>query len=153
MIDDLYPIADDIRRLDCKECDEGKLTPVMIPPSFTKLRTNVFTSPLEERRKYLFINEIWAMAREHLSLADEIFFIGYSFPKTDIQMQSFISMALRNNDGLKKIWVVTNQKYGQEKVDFEDNYKEVLSSSTKKPIVRFYYDGFEEFINQSQQYR
>ena len=68
--------------------------PMIIPPSF--LKPNL-PSP---------ISGVWAGAANALHEADQIAFIGYSFPASDIDMKYFLASALVNNPRLRRIDVI-----------------------------------------------
>lgn len=116
----------------CKEHPDIRLTPFIIPPTLSKLE-NV---PLRS---------IWSKASEYLRLCEKVYFIGYSFPETDVQMKIFILNALRRNENLKEVTIVSNSKYGQSRVDFEERYSPILSKTKNNPEVIFEYSGFEKF--------
>ncbi len=95
----------------------------------------------------LTIVSIWKKAYDYLKMCKELYFIGYSFPETDVQMKIFISNALRENSNLREVTVVSSQKHGYSRVDFEERYLSILPDRIKNK-VKFNYDGFEEFCIQ-----
>jgi NAD-dependent SIR2 family protein deacetylase len=121
----------------CKKC-ENHLKQFIIPPTFSKLDK-------KSTIQHNFMSNIWHEASSLLSSCENLYFIGYSFPKTDAQMKYFIMNALQANNNLRKVTVVTEQrqKYGQNNVDFENNYISVLSKVKKEVEIVFNYDGFE----------
>lgn len=136
----------------CKSCNNpnNQLSPIIIPPTFSKLKNNIFTTTEMDWKQGKFLNKIWSEAYSRIALSNEIYFIGYSFPQTDVQMRIFVSMALNANKSLQKIVIVSNQKLGQEKVDFEENYRPIIKRCVSKPKVQFIYDGFEGFCKKEQ---
>ncbi len=130
------------------DCPCGKpnnhLLPRIIPPTFSKLKKNESLESNDEEKDD-FINQIWNRAFKLIANCREIYFIGYSFPQTDAQMRIFVSMALKENRNLEKIVIVSNEKFGQERVDFEENYRPIIKRCISKPEIQFRYNGFEGF--------
>lgn len=143
-----YLTSDD--GLKCKKCDFN-LKPVIVPPTISKLakpESNLrFKSPNDQ------LANIWCDAFKYLSFCEKVFFIGYSFPETDVQMKIFISNALRKNNNLDEICIITDKKYGYSKVEFEERYGSILSKVNNRVKVKFYYNGFEDFINENPDFR
>jgi NAD-dependent SIR2 family protein deacetylase len=119
-----------------KECLE-KLALELVPPICSKL----------DRRKSLC--NIWKTAQDYLKSCEKIYFIGYSFPETDLQMKIFISNALKKNLHLEDVIIVSNEKYAASKIDFEERYLSILPTNSK---IRFYYDGFEKVHDKLPEY-
>lgn len=126
----------------CKEHRHVKLTPFIVPPTLSKLKLTTEKSP------YFQLASVWRKAYDYLKSCEKLFFIGYSFPDTDVQMKYFISSALRNNTNLKDVIVVTKQEEDDNKMrDFKERYRSVLS---KIPITpNFDCDGFEGFCERN----
>ncbi|VVB97172.1 NAD-dependent protein deacetylase [uncultured archaeon] len=122
----------------CRIHEDIRLTPFIVPPTLSKLEK---TEPNVKSQ----LSSIWSKASEYLRSCEKIYFIGYSFPETDVQMRIFISNALRKNSNLKEIIIVSNQKHGHSKVDFEERYASILSKAKSNPKLIFNYNGFEEF--------
>lgn len=126
----------------CEKHPDVKLTPFIIPPTLSKLEK----AEIRNRNSpYVPLRSVWSEARKYLMSCDKVYFIGYSFPETDVQMKIFISDALRKNEKLEKITIVSNPKYGKSRVDFEERYSPILSKTKKVPEVIFEYSGFEKF--------
>ncbi len=139
MYDALYSF-DNVR---CRIHKDIRLMPFIVPPTLSKLEK---TEPeVEVKSPYFQMRSIWCEASKYLRSCEKIHFIGYSFPETDVQMRIFISNALRKNNTLKEIIIVSNQKYGYPKVDFEERYRPILSKARSNPKITFNYEGFEEF--------
>lgn len=119
-----------------KECPK-KLVPELVPPTCSKL----------DRRGSL--RKIWKTARDYLEKCEKIYFIGYSFPETDLQMKVFISNALKNNPKLEEVIIVSNEKHVTSKIDFEERYLSILPMDSK---IKFYYDGFEKVHDKLPEY-
>ena len=114
----------------CKKHPDVRLTPFIIPPTLSKLEN----APLRS---------IWSKASEYLRLCEKVYFIGYSFPETDVQMKIFVSNALRKNKNLKEVTIVSNPMYGKSRVDFEERYSPILLKTKNDPKIIFNYDGNE----------
>jgi len=125
----------------CGNCKTKKFVTKLIPPTLVKLTKK---EPDE-------LVDIWKKAHEYIKSCQEIYFIGYSFPETDVQMKVFISNVLMDNK-LNKICVVSNQKHGYSKVDFEERYLSILPKHNHSKIM-FYYEGFEEFYKKLPDFR
>lgn len=126
----------------CKKHRRTSLNPFIVPPTLSKLENAEMN---KEKSPYVPLRSVWAKASEYLRLCEKVYFIGYSFPETDVQMKIFISNALRKNENLKKITIVSNPKYGRSLVDFEERYSPVLLKTKNNPEVIFEYCGFERF--------
>ncbi len=131
----------------CSEECKGKnsvLQRFLIPPTLSKLAKAKTPSQLVS---------IWREAYIYLKFCENLYFIGYSIPETDIQMKFFISNALKENSNLKKITLVTKQKNIKSKMDFEERYLSILPRNIEDIQLEFCYDGFEKWykFNYNQQ--
>lgn len=133
---------DELETRKCNICKTGDLKRVIVPPTLSKL---VNIEDRKDTRSQLV--PIWKEANDRLRYCDEIYFIGYSFPDTDVQTRIFILDALRHNQNLKKIVIVTNQKYGNSKIEFEERYLRIFSKLHNRPNIYFDYKGFNCFCN------
>lgn len=124
--------------LRCKIC-QNRLEPAIIPPTLSKLAKAGANS------KYAPLLPVWRSAFEHLKSSEKIYFIGYSLPETDVETKTFISNALRENSNLKEVVIISDQKYGYSRVDFEERYHSIISRVISNPKVKFIDEGFEEF--------
>lgn len=140
-------IYDSQRMCNDEECKKNNLVlnKIIIPPKLSKL-----IKP-EQKKEYNLQNSVyfqlvrvWEKAYEYLKSCEEIYFIGYSFPQTDVQMMTLISNALRENSNLNKVVIVSSPKLGQSRVDFEERYLSIFPRNTKFNVVPRYI-GFEEF--------
>ncbi|MCK4799197.1 MAG: SIR2 family protein [Spirochaetes bacterium] len=135
------------------DCD-GKLARIIVPPKLSKLikpeqtntDINIEQNPLMS--PYFQLRSIWSEANKYLKMCEKVYFIGYSFPETDVQMKIFISNALRGNSNLKKVTIVSRQKHGKSRVEFEERYLSIFSRFINQSKIKFYYGGFEEFCNE-----
>ncbi len=82
----------------------GTSDPYILPPTWNKT--------LKDDVKDVF-TPIWIEAHEVLVRAEQIVFIGYSFPDTDQYFRHFLAFALSKNEDLRQILVVNPD----EKVD------------------------------------
>jgi len=128
----------DSERLSEKTCNDlsckGKLKSLVVPPTLSKL------SNAESQ-----LIQIWKIAYKYLKSCEKIYFIGYSFPVTDVEMEIFISNALRNNSKLEEVVVVSNGKHTQSKIDFEKRYRSIIPKRISESQITYHYDGFERF--------
>lgn len=123
-----------LNEVECRKCKEEKLQRILIPPTLSKLTK----APSQ-------LVSIWRKAYTYLKFCEKLYFIGYSFPETDVQMKLFISGALNENSNLKEITVVTNKKHGKSKVDFEERYLSILPRNIEHNQIEFFDDGFKKF--------
>ncbi len=143
-------IHDSSKGVECKKCS-GKLDRIIVPPKLSKLikpeqnnsEPNDESNPL--KLPYFQLSSIWSKASEYLKMCEKLYFIGYSFPETDVQMKTFISNALRENSNLNKVIIVSSQKHGDSRVEFENRYLSILSRFISQSRIEFHYDGFEEY--------
>lgn len=130
----------------CEKCDHDvRLTPLIVPPTLSKLEG---VERREEESPYVPLRSIWSEASKCLMSCEKVYFIGYSFPETDVQMKIFISNALRINENLKEVTIVSNPKYGNSRVDFEERYSPILLKIKNNSKTIFNYDGFEIFCEE-----
>ena len=119
----------------------GTLLPFMIPPTSQKFESSEFFRPL---------TDIWGKARGELAKCSEVFFVGYSFPPTDVQFKMLAVEALSSNRFLKTVAVVTSPKFGSERAEFEDHYSSVLSDPRLKNKLKFKYATFEDWVEKDR---
>lgn len=119
--------------VECRKC-KSKLQRILIPPTISKLAK----APSK-------LVSIWRKAHIYLTYCEKLYFIGYSFPETDIQMKMFLSGELKDNTNLKEITVVTNKKHGKSKVDFEERFLSILPRNIEHNQIEFFDDGFKKF--------
>jgi hypothetical protein len=119
-----------------KDC-KGETIPLMVPPTSQKF---------EEADYALILSEIWKNARQALSNCNQLVFVGYSFPKTDIQFKMFVKEALSKNSELQKIAIITSPKYGSTRLTFENQYSDVFGDSEYENKLRFQYSTFENWV-------
>ena len=65
--------------------------------------------PVKQKEYDLFgtlFTRVWREAQEQIEKADEIYVIGYSFPKTDIRTDHLFKTAFLNRDSIPKIIIV-----------------------------------------------
>jgi len=122
-----------LSKITCPAC-VGKLGTVVIPPTLSKLSNS---APQ-------LIN-IWRNAYKYIRTCEKIYFIGYSFPLTDVEMEVFISNALRNNSKLDEVIIVSNEKHTESKINFEKRYRSIIPKRIKDSQIKYHYDGFEHF--------
>jgi hypothetical protein len=116
-----------------EECPQ-KLVPLMVPPSSQKFESSEFVSVL---------SELWKEARIAIANCDQLAFVGYSFPPTDIQFRMLVHEALSRNDKLRTLAVVSNPKYGSKRVEFENHYSGMLTGARHHDRLTFRYFDFE----------
>lgn len=70
----------------CGPCN-GSRVPILIPPTFFKVMSNIF------------LQQIWKRAEEKLLGAERIIFCGYSFPDADLHIKYLLKRAEMNRTG------------------------------------------------------
>ena len=66
----------------------------MLLPTFSKLYSNTI------------VQQQWTCARDEIADADELWFVGYSFPPSDSYMRFFLADALSQNVKLKSLKII-----------------------------------------------
>jgi|GEM_PF-2594886 len=145
-------ISDRLTSLDGVKCNDDNcrennfnLQRMIVPPKLSKLiKPEPNSDSVSATSPYFKLVHIWKKAYNYLKLCERIFFIGYSFPETDVQMRVLISSTLRMNTNLKEVIIVSSPKHGNSRVNFEERYLSILP----KGQLEFYYNTFERFINE-----
>lgn len=121
----------------CMHCG-CQLESLIVPPVFTKLSKD---------SKYEPMKKIWKSAGDSLVDAERIFIMGYSFPVTDAQFESFFINSLIGNKNLKEVIIETYPKYGQKRMEFEDRYSSIFRHAEQYEKIKFKYIPFKECID------
>ena len=138
--------------LKCKNCEEGHIEQFIIPPTlskFMKIKRELGKTSLKYTRIdetcLIYFTIIWREFTDYLMNCKKVYFIGYSFPITDMAIRNTVNIALKMNGNEKlEIIVITNKKCGESKVKFENNYLSVIPRNLHNNI-RFCYCGFENY--------
>ena len=128
-------------KIECPECKKN-LIPVIIPPTFNKLKDQGIIS---------LIKEVWVEAFNAIEDSECIFIIGYSFPEDDVHFKLFLRSALYANYLKNKktinIIAVNYKKYIDEKAEFESHYKKIIDIPEAEIRPKFHYLKFGEFAD------
>ncbi len=85
---------------DTAKAERGRLlpgrVPFIVPPTSTK--AGFYDNPLT--------SEIWTRAYEAIRQADRLYFVGYSFPLTDVSVCGMIADSLKGRDDLPELHLV-----------------------------------------------
>ena len=114
------------------------MEPLIVPPVFTKLTKDP---------KYEPMKKIWKSAEDSLVEAERICIMGYSFPVTDTQFETFFINSLINNKNLEEIIIETRPKYMREKMEFEDRYIPIFRHAGQSEKIKFKYSQFKKCIS------
>ncbi len=95
--------------------------PYILPPIFNKLTSN---TP----------NEMWKVALESISSAQNIIIAGYSLPQTDIYMQYFLKAAVGPNLNLNKIYVFNPALFRDGAEAMKQRYSNCFSAQLQRQI-------------------
>ena len=120
----------------CAHCG-CQLERLIVPPVFTKLSKDP---------KYEPMKDIWRLAEYSLVEAERIHIMGYSFPVTDTQFESFFINSLIKNKSLGEVIIVTYPKYGREKMEFEGRYASIFRHTGHYEKISFEHSPFEKYI-------
>ena len=107
------------------ESDSSEQRPLIVPPAFIKAYDNPY------------LVSIWLQAERILQKASRVYFIGYSMPEADIQIQYLLKKSLfRENSSSPKI-IVVDRENNSENNDVHKRYKRLFGDIEYLPI------GFE----------
>lgn len=120
----------------CANCG-CQLERLIVPPVFSKLSKDP---------KYEPMKDIWRLAEYSLVEAERIHIMGYSFPVTDTQFESFFINSLIKNKSLEEVIIVTYPKYGREKMEFESRYASISRHTGHYEKISFEYSPFKKYI-------
>lgn len=118
----------------CDRCNEPRV-PIIIPPTFFKVMSNVF------------LQMIWKRAEEELKRASRIIFCGYSFPDADIHVKYLLKRAEMNRVGSPPSIFIVNEhpdKTEQQRQQEEDRYERFFR---EKELVHWTKLSFEQFAS------
>ena len=121
-------------REDDNEIIELHLEPesFIVPPVLTK----------DALSKQPLLKLVWSLAHEKLKTADNVIFIGYSLPRTDIASEFLFSETISAD---AKVWVVNHGSTQAKKNEIRKTYRRMFP---RLPNNRFKLDGALEWINQ-----
>jgi NAD-dependent SIR2 family protein deacetylase len=116
---------------------QGKWAPGFVPPTGQKLGSD---TPF-----HTTLGQHWSRAYHLLGICDRLVIIGYSFPPTDLQFRMFLLDALRQNDHLQEITVVTDRKWGARKLNYENHIDSIFENSSHHRALDIVDNGFEKW--------
>ncbi len=113
-----------------------KPIPFIIPPILDK--KSVYSNQI--------LSLIWKLAFSELAGSNEIVFIGYSMPKTDILANFMFSESLHpiHNSGNRKVIIVNKTEDGKQIQQIKESYNSIFDG---KCTIEFHYDGALEWLN------
>lgn len=101
-----------------KEHDD--LNPVIIPPVMDKSKFYLHSG----------LKRQWRLAKEALANAQEIYFIGYSLPETDLSVRFFLGEALKNSSA--KLYIIILEGDSQKAEFMKKRYLELINNKTER---------------------
>lgn len=101
----------------CKDCGNGKLKTLIIPPVNNKMI-----------HKNQFLKNQWLIAREKLLYTDELIFIGYSFPPTDYYTEWLFRQIYFIEERKKIKITIVNPEYGKRDSLVTKRYNKIFNS-------------------------
>lgn len=103
---------------------------------------------------------IWRAAFNELAKADEVIFIGYSFPEADYELRYLLKKAIRKQTKIRVILYKTdNPEYYSDKIKNQDLEfvksrlalpEKRYSSFFNKNNLKFNYKGIEDFFQKEE---
>jgi hypothetical protein len=92
---------------------------------------------------------IWRAARNELTSADKLIFIGYSFPIADYEFRNLLQKSVSHST---KIDVVLHENDNPDKISVrQKNLKSLMPEKRYRDAfnrndIRFFYDGFKQYF-------
>lgn len=115
------------------DLDDAAQRPVIIPPTWLKVYDNAY------------LVKIWLEAEHTLRRANEVFFIGYSLPESDIHVRYLLKKSLFRKDTPPRIVVITSPR-NKEGSDLHRRYERFFG------VVEYHPVGFESFSSDVEKY-
>lgn len=128
-----------LRNAPCEACRTVDLTPVFVPPTWTK-------SP-----SLVGLTAVWAAAAAEIQDAEQIVVVGYSMPQTDTFFQYLLALGLRRNTKLNRV-IIVNPDTSPE---YKRRFQNIFSQSIKIMSVSEDFGSavtFENFVNAKPEY-
>jgi hypothetical protein len=110
------------------------------------LQTYIIPPVLDKTHSYSnhVIKAIWRRAYEKLSMANNIYIYGFSFPPTDLSVKFLFKSSLSNNKKMPKIYVINTE-------DAKKNIESIYNEIFKEYNIEYKYcckDSFNLFIDE-----
>lgn len=93
------------------------------------------------------LGKVWKSAGEALADCEALVVAGYSFPPNDKQFQLLLRTALEEARDLRGITIISNPKFGDERLAFENRNAAVFSSSRLQRLLEFKFVPFEDWVS------
>ncbi len=122
----------------CLECEDRKLSKLIIPPVYNKFASIEHTNNIENTNKkdpaiFKIFLKIWNKVYDVIKDSDIVVIVGYSFPKTDIEFLTFFKKAVYDRLG--------------EKRDDDGGLDILVADYNPDPIVKKLSEEFNYYIN------
>ena len=130
---------DSMRKAPCERCNNSGLTPVFVPPTWTK-------SP-----SLAGLSNVWSSAAKEIESAEQIVVVGYSLPPTDTFFQYLLALGLRNNTGLSRVIIVNPDT----SAEYRKRFQNIFSQRIKVQSMSEAFGSaitFENFVNAKEEY-
>jgi hypothetical protein len=104
--------------------EQSLSNPEILPPIFNKISASTPT-------------DMWRVALERISKAQNIIIVGYSLPRTDIYMQYFLKAAIGPNVDLNRIYVFDPTLYrnNSEEAEMRSRYESCFAQQLRSRIT------------------
>lgn len=112
------------------EIDGSRQRPLIIPPTWQK----VYENP--------HLGRIWLKAAEVLNEADEVTFVGYSLPDSDVRLKYLFKKFLYRDRVTRKPRILVVIRKSEKAKETEKRYKRIFGQEVK--VIT---EGFEKFVD------
>ena len=125
-----------------------------------ELESSIITPTYIKNFENLHYQRIWRDAFNELAKADEVIFIGYSFPEADYELRYLLKKAIKKQTKIKVILYKTdNPEYYSDKINNQDLEfvrgrlelpEKRYSSFFNKNNLKFNYKGIKDFFQKEE---
>lgn len=116
---------------------------LFIPPTSNKLAYAPITNESGDAVFKDLLHSVWDHAYSALWSCKRVTFIGYSLPALDAEFRLMITDALRLNEDLEEVRVVTTSKTATERKEFRARYRRVVPTGMR---LRMTEAGFVDWL-------
>ena len=117
-----------------------KLAKIHGSVNFIDGKSYLIVPPTWNKTSEIKIRPIWKMANELLSNSENLVFIGYSLPITDLYVKYLLINGIQNCKNLKKIIVISPDLDGSVKKRYEDFFEPYFREKSFKFIEKKFED-------------
>ncbi len=129
-------------QIECPACYHDHVRPVVVPPVSEKFPGTPYSS--------MVLAQVWRRAVEALRACAEIRILGYSLPKTDVQLRLLLVKTLSENPNTPRIVVVSRPKPESEERDFKRHWLASMGPELG-PRLEFRFKTFADWASEAHQ--